>query len=153
MLSATQNKTTNALNEGRRSSQSADQDVLSHFDAKKSSWRKSTISLITSPGNNDSTTTVKKTKLSSLKKTRNNEKQAMPTPTISLIGKAEERNENDEALKRLNEILERIDMSRQLLGRVRNAEYPELVGFEACMLYWEAILKVFSKKYIDSFFS
>lgn len=158
------------LNNGRRSSQSIDQDafcVSPKIDSKKSNWRKSTISLITPPSNGADksicglnfgcgtmdSTHVRKAKLSNLKKTRNSDKQTMPAPIISPL-KTETENDqfkstrndaplsNDEALKRLDGLLERIDMLRQLLGRVRNAEYAELVGFEACMLNWEAILKV-----------
>lgn len=173
----------------RCSSQSVDQDACSSVYAspqtntKKSNglgaWRKSTVSLIMpqntgsllsesviasssgSPHAND--LSVRKAKLSSLKKTRNSEKLPMPAPTILPLQcqengvltnyketdyfnlkkhKKSSSNQNEDALKRLDDILERIDILRQLLGKVRYAEYSELVGFEACMLNWEAILKV-----------
>uniref|UniRef100_A0A915DZP6 Uncharacterized protein n=1 Tax=Ditylenchus dipsaci TaxID=166011 RepID=A0A915DZP6_9BILA len=42
-----------------------------------------------------------------------------------------------------------IDELRALLGTVRGAEYPELVGFEACMLNWEAVLKLNRASFLD----
>ncbi|KAI1732986.1 filopodia upregulated, FAM65 domain-containing protein [Ditylenchus destructor] len=46
------------------------------------------------------------------------------------------------AVKSADALLDLIDMLRMLLGKLRSAEYPELVGFEACMLNFEAVLKL-----------
>lgn len=47
-----------------------------------------------------------------------------------------------DALRVANTLLERIETLRMLLARAQAAEFTELVGFEACMLNWEAVLKV-----------
>uniref|UniRef100_A0A7E4UT25 PL48 domain-containing protein n=1 Tax=Panagrellus redivivus TaxID=6233 RepID=A0A7E4UT25_PANRE len=47
-----------------------------------------------------------------------------------------------EGLKKVDNLLEYIDKLRLYLGAMRGAEYTELAAFEACMLNWEAVLKL-----------
>uniref|UniRef100_A0AC35FLQ6 FAM65 N-terminal domain-containing protein n=1 Tax=Panagrolaimus sp. PS1159 TaxID=55785 RepID=A0AC35FLQ6_9BILA len=47
-----------------------------------------------------------------------------------------------EGLKKIDSLLECIDKLRVYLSAMRSSEYTELAAFEACMLNWEAVLKL-----------
>ena len=51
-------------------------------------------------------------------------------------------NRTAEGLKKIDMLLELVDKLRISLGTMRSAEYTELAAFEACMLNWEAVLKL-----------